>query len=263
MKTLEHQTRHVCTPDSYLVLRIDGRAFHTFTRNMRKPEDPDLAAAMGKTTAQLAEQVPGAVVGYVQSDEASLLLAPFDANGGLRDHWFGGVQAKMTSVPASMFTALFMRNLNQDLLNNAPSLPTFDSRVVQFPGTLEGRRLVLEYFRWRQWDCTKNAVNAAAHNLFNDDDLRGKSTAERLQLLEDTPDSGVEHVLNVSQHGQVVHKAPCRKTSEYVDGRDGQTKTATVTRHRWSAERAPSVNRFTGPGGFLDQLVPHPTPGEA
>ena len=39
MKEWEHKYRRVIDPSEYVILRIDGRAFHTFTRGLDKPFD--------------------------------------------------------------------------------------------------------------------------------------------------------------------------------------------------------------------------------
>ena len=57
-----------------VIIRIDGRSFHSFTKKFQKPFDELLIKAMQETTKYLCENIQGCVLGYTQSDEISLLL---------------------------------------------------------------------------------------------------------------------------------------------------------------------------------------------
>ena len=60
-----------------VILRIDGKAFHTFTRGFQKPFDEILIKSMQETMKYLCENIQGCVLGYTQSDEISLLLVDY------------------------------------------------------------------------------------------------------------------------------------------------------------------------------------------
>ena len=57
-----------------VALRIDGKAFHTFTRNLKKPFDDILMKSMQDTMKYLCANIQGCVFGYTQSDEITLIL---------------------------------------------------------------------------------------------------------------------------------------------------------------------------------------------
>ena len=88
MKSYEEPWRTVLPPRSYQVLRVDGRAFHSLLRGAAKPFDFGFMAAMDDTAVALCQEVQGAVFGYVQSDEISVLAVDF--TGPNSQPWFGG-----------------------------------------------------------------------------------------------------------------------------------------------------------------------------
>ena len=60
-----------------VAIRIDGKAFHTFTRGFNKPFDDVLISAMQDTMKYLCENIQGCVLGYTQSDEITLILVDY------------------------------------------------------------------------------------------------------------------------------------------------------------------------------------------
>lgn len=121
MKAYERATRQVLPPRTYTIVRVDGRAFHTYCRGLERPFDARFAADMDRVTEILCSEISGAVFGYVQSDEISLLLTDFGTQQ--TTPWFGGVVAKMVSLSASLATATF------NTLRPYGELALFDSRV--------------------------------------------------------------------------------------------------------------------------------------
>ena len=90
---------------AYTMIRVDGKAFHTFTRGLDVPFDHDFMADMNKTAMALCDEIQGAQFAYVQSDEISVLLTDFKKFG--TDAWFDGNVQKMVSISASIATAEF------------------------------------------------------------------------------------------------------------------------------------------------------------
>ena len=60
-----------------VAIRIDGKAFHTFTRGFNKPFDDVLISAMQDTMKYLCKNIQGCVLGYTQSDEITLILVDY------------------------------------------------------------------------------------------------------------------------------------------------------------------------------------------
>ena len=106
-----------------VIIRIDGKAFHTFTRGFQKPFDEVLIQTMQETTKYLCENIQGCVLGYTQSDEISLVLVDYQRLE--TSAWFDYEIQKMCSIAASMatmaFNKCFEKNINDWISKNAPS----------------------------------------------------------------------------------------------------------------------------------------------
>jgi tRNA(His) 5'-end guanylyltransferase len=188
----EQRTRTWLPRRTYTIIRLDGKAFHTFTRGMDKPYDVSFIEAMNETAKYLCANVQGCKMAYVQSDEISLLLTDFERI--TTDAWFDGQIQKIVSVAASMATAKFNPSLQAiqtkynedpepvwsriDAMVNAP-LAMFDARVFTIADPVE----VENYFVWRQKDAVRNSLAMHAQSLFSHKELNGKSQANMHDMI--------------------------------------------------------------------------------
>jgi tRNA(His) 5'-end guanylyltransferase len=162
-------------PTLPVMIRLDGKAFHTFTRGLQRPFDKRLTDLMVDTTTFLVEET-NAIVGYTQSDEISLILFTEDPKSQL---FFDGRIQKLTSVIASMCTAYFNRNLPAALPEKADKFAHFDCRVWNVPSKVEAVNALV----WRELDATKNAISMAAQHYFSHKELQGKHGGEMQEML--------------------------------------------------------------------------------
>lgn len=156
--------------------RIDGRNFSSFTKYMDRPYDERMTETMVETTRRLVEDT-GALAGYTQSDEISLLWYRPNSKSQI---FFDGKIQKIVSVTAALTTSIFTRlALMQwpNLVNRKP--PTFDCRAFQFPTKEEAANV----FLWREIDATKNAINMAAFCKFSHKELHKKNCDEQQEML--------------------------------------------------------------------------------
>lgn len=160
-----------------VLARIDGRAFHSFTRGMDQPFDAGFSACMLNTTESLVCGT-GACMGYTQSDEITLA---WYADNHKSHIWFDGRIAKMTSQLAALATLMFYRAVLKRMPKYAERLPTFDARVWNVPNKTEGTNV----FIWREWDATKNSVNKAASVYYSHSQLHGKNSQQKQDMLHD------------------------------------------------------------------------------
>lgn len=172
MKEYERLATTKAMPLLPLCARIDGRAFHTWTRGLNTPFDENFTRIMDQVTTFLVEET-GAVVGYTQSDEITLLFYSDNSHSQI---FFDGKIQKMTSMLASMATAKF----NELWTGFGRPLAFFDCRVWQVP-TLEEAVNVLV---WREHDCIRNSVFAAARSKFSHSELLGKNTTELQAVID-------------------------------------------------------------------------------
>ncbi len=156
---------------SHVVIRIDGRGFHKFTAHLERPYCRALADALDCAAVHLAKEMIGCRFGYGQSDEYSFLLTDFERDDS--PLWFDGNVQKIASVSASVFTGAF------NAAFQGVRAAAFDSRVMAIPRRAD----VMDYFLWRQLDASANSLNMLASAHFRHEELVGKSTAEKHEML--------------------------------------------------------------------------------
>lgn len=192
MKGYESISRNYLTRRIPAIIRLDGKAFHTFTKGMQKPFDSILMTAMQKTMKYLCENIQGCVFGYTQSDEITLVLTDY---GKLTtDAWFGYNVQKMTSVAASMATLAFNKAFAMEVKCNAGGVlydevldryckavekgATFDARAFTVP-----KEDVCNCLIWRQKDATRNSIESVGQYYFSHKALMNKSCNEVQEML--------------------------------------------------------------------------------
>lgn len=103
----ENRAKTYLTRRMPVIIRLDGKAFHSFTKGLKKPYDEIFHNTMNATMKYLCENIQGCKLGYTQSDEITLLLTDYDTL--TTDGWFDYAVQKMCSVSASMATMAFNR----------------------------------------------------------------------------------------------------------------------------------------------------------
>jgi len=165
----ENRTRNFLPRRTYTIIRVDGKAFHSYTRGLIRPFDEKLVNDMDETACYMCKNIQGAKFAFVQSDEISILLTDFE--GLTTDAWFDGNIQKMVSISASLATAKF-----NELRPNKIAL--FDSRVFTIPSDIE----VENYFIWRQQDTTRNSISSVAQSMFSHRELENKNTDQMQEM---------------------------------------------------------------------------------
>lgn len=169
IKRYEWASNYSLTPRSCLFIRIDGKAFHTFTRGCDKPFDQKLIDSMVQAGIDTAKEMMGFKLAYLQSDECTFMLTDFDTLQ--TQGWFGYELNKIVSVSASMFTAYFNRAYGSD---NA----IFDSRAFIVP-----EDDAPNVFIWRQRDWERNSIQMLSRSHFSHSELNKKKVPEMHNML--------------------------------------------------------------------------------
>lgn len=185
----EARTKQFLTRRTPTVIRLDGKAFHTYTKGLAKPFDEGLIEDMQETTKFLCENIQGCKLGYTQSDEITLVLTDYDKLE--TSAWFDYNVQKMTSVSASLATAKFnelrtIRKAYSEITQSQalsyeeykPTLAFFDSRVFQIPEKEE----VVNCLIWRQRDAEKNSVTMLAQSLYSSKELHKKNGSDMQEM---------------------------------------------------------------------------------
>lgn len=174
MKAYEAVTQTSLPRRTYAVMRLDGRAFHSYVKKIKatKPFDLELMAKMNMLAQYLCEKIQGAQFAYVQSDEISILITDFEKVD--TQSWFGGNVQKMVSISASEATAYF-----NSFNSHGDPIATFDSRVFTIPDPVE----VYNCFLWRMRDWERNSIQMLARDSFSHKELQGKGRSDMHEML--------------------------------------------------------------------------------
>lgn len=168
MKRYEHAARAVLPPRMPIVLRVDGRAFHTYTRGLARPFDDRLIDAMDRVAVALCSDIQGAQIAYVQSDEISVLIHGYKRFAS--QSWFDGELQKIVSVAASI-AAAEMTARSFDVFGEVKRA-NFDARAFVLPESE-----VCNYFIWRQQDAVRNSIQMLARSLYSHKECDRKNGA--------------------------------------------------------------------------------------
>ena len=226
----EDRTRYKLARRTNTIIRIDGKAFHTYTKGLQRPFDQGLMEDMNKTTEYLCQNIQGAKFGYVQSDEISILITDYD---DIDTHaWFDANLQKMASIAASLATAEFnrlrlIRKMNTTVATAGSileqfKLAHFDARVFQIPYQEE----VINYFIWRQQDATRNSISSVAQSLYSTKELHGKKTSDMQEMIFQKGINWNDYSPR-EKRGSVI-----RKVNETFTRPDGEE----YTRAKWKAD---------------------------
>lgn len=200
MKRYEAASRFHLSPKQAVMIRVDGRAFHTYTKGMDKPFDHDMIKAMIWATEEVARDMSGFKLAYTQSDEASFLIT--DTDNFETQGWFDYNLAKVISISASTFTAAFNQYwLTHDVPpERLTKLATFDSRAFVVP--MED---VPNCFLWRQKDWYRNSVQMLGQAHFSHKQLANKKLGDIHDMLHEK-DINWAHLLPVEKNGTFIHR---------------------------------------------------------
>jgi len=169
MKTYENVSAWTLSPRIPVILRVDGRAFHTITRKrFGRAWSMEFVEQMRETAKVLLNEIQGCNFCYSQSDEISFLLTDYRRIN--TDGWFGYDARKMISISASLAGSVFSQLYGRNV--------AFDSRVFSLP-----QDEVANYFLWRQIDATRNAIQMAGREMYSHKELHHKSCNEIQELM--------------------------------------------------------------------------------
>lgn len=245
-----------------VIIRIDGKAFHTFTKGFEKPFDEVFIKSMQDTMKYLCENVQGCVLGYTQSDEITLVLV--DYNKLDTCPWFDDEVQKICSISASMatmaFNKFFQRNVEEVILEYSCSLTPqcvelqqkkdkyfktlkkasnkgamFDARCFNIP-----REEVTNNIYWRQLDATRNSIQMVGQTNFSQKELHGKSCNQIQDMLF------TQKGINWNDLDTYLKRGSCCIKEKYLDGE--------ILKSRWIVDK--NIPIFKGEDrDYIDKLV--------
>lgn len=263
MKGYEGVPRIRLVPKMPVVVRLDGKAFHTFTRGMERPYCRKFNECMWEAAKYLCANIQGCRVAYVQSDEITLLLT--DYQDIKTQAWFDYEVQKMVSIAAAMATAAFVRAYWKRFV--APALccefdvesemedlklAAFVARAWNLP-----QQEVVNVFIWRQQDATRNAIQMLGQSKFGHKELHGKDCNQIQEMVF------AKHDINFNDLPVPQRRGVCIVKESYnavVDpatvnhGHGGPTESITyVRRTHWVVDEAIPI--FTQDRNYIQRFV--------
>ena len=258
-----------------VAIRIDGKAFHTFTKGFEKPFDEVLIKSMQATMKYLCENIQGCVLGYHQSDEITLILVDYKNLNS--DAWFDYEVQKMCSIAASMATMAFNRffanECGQWFENNIdwsdPDVVAadedikklfnaytkacekgamFDARVFNIP-----KEEVTNLLYWRQLDATRNSIQMVGQVNFSHKELHGKSCNMIQDMLLTEKNINWNDFSTHQKRGSCCVKSHTTITGATVL-ETGEVETTSIERPHWYIDY--EIPIFKGEGRqYVDKLI--------
>ena len=249
-----------------VAIRIDGKAFHTFTRGFQNPFDEVLIKSMQETMKYLCENIQGCVLGYTQSDEITLILV--DYKKLTSSAWFDYEVQKICSIAASMatmaFNKFFRDNVGDYLYENyddqylADYIKTlqnavdkgamFDARCFNIP-----KEEVTNLVYWRQLDASRNSIQMVGQACFSHKELQNKSCNDIQDMLM------IQKGINWNDLPTYQKRGSCCVRNKIVIESDGVTATAQLrdtsrSENEWIIDT--DIPIFKGEGReYIDRLV--------
>jgi tRNA(His) guanylyltransferase len=230
------------------VVRLDGRAFHTYCKGLARPFDAQFMADMDAVAIAVMGELGGVRLAYIQSDEISLVLTDWrnpasqDTSLDVATQFpFNGKVQKLVSVAAAA-AATHLNLLRHGVHTDKVGL--FDARAFSIPTRAE----TVQYLSWRQRDAQINATSMAASAHFTHRELNGVSTAGRREMLS-AIGFDVDMMPAEFRNGRVIVRELRPDTVTYRHKVTGQRHTADVLRTVLTARPAPIFDED-------DSLVP-------
>jgi len=220
MKTYERAARVVLPPRLPIIVRVDGKAFHTWTRDLDRPFDEGLIDVLDAAALHLCDEIQGAQLAYVQSDEVSVLVHPYKRYSS--QAWFDGQLQEIVSVSAAIASATVTRWSGR--VHGEQREAHFDSRAFVLP-----EADVCNYFIWRQQDATRNSIQMLARSLYSHRECHQKNQRDLLEMIRGAAQSWDDLPTSLRRGRCVVHKTFTRPEG--------------AERHRWAIDNETPVFR--------------------
>lgn len=244
-----------------VIIRIDGRAFHTFTKGFQRPFDEVLIKSMQDTMKYLCENIQNCALGYHQSDEITLLLVDYKELD--TSPWFDNEVQKICSITASMATMVFNKCFQKYVKEFSDTIPYYGtiypcdaesavymkhlSRAIDKGAMFDTRCFnipkddVTNNFYWRQLDAIRNSIQMVGQVHFSHRELQNKNCNEIQDMLF------IQKGINWNDFATPLKRGSCCIKETYKHDND-------TLRTRWIIDKEIPV--FKGEErDYIDKLV--------
>lgn len=278
MKQYESVSKTTLVRRMPVIIRLDGRSFHTFTKGFKKPFDEVLVKSMQETMKYLCENIQGCVLGYTQSDEITLVLVDYQTLDS--QPWFDNEIQKMCSISASMATMIFnkyfskyanlkarqiesekfycginddteefikkckeYRKLADTYRKSIENGAMFDARCFNIP-----KEEVTNNIYWRQLDATRNSIQMVGQANFSHKELQNKSCNQIQDILF------TQKGINWNDIPTHLKRGSCCVKENYIFENANEKGDSCTERSRWIIDK--EIPIFKGENReYIDSLV--------
>ena len=265
MKNYEARNQYWLQTRTPVIIRVDMRAGHTFTKDFQRPFDEVFGNSMVRTMEYCAANIGNCVFAYCQSDEITFVLSDYRKLN--TDAWFSYRTDKLCSIAASMATMAFNKFFEQewqkawplDKVSQNPDLVTryydasekgamFDARCFNIP-----KEEVANLIYWRQLDATRNSIQMVGQANFSHKELHGKSCNEIQDMLMTQKGINWNDFPTYQKRGSCCVKSTTTVTYATQD-EDGNVVTGSAERPRWYIDKNIPIFKTDG-REYIDKLV--------
>lgn len=204
MKRYESAYNTKLTPRMPVAIRVDGQAFHTFTKNFTRPFSPTIMGGMKTAALYAAKNMQGFKIGYVQSDEATFVLHDYDSHE--TQGWFNYEVNKMVSLSAAYMTGGFnqciesLANVHKEFFN-VNKIAAFDSRCFNIP-----KEEVTNLLLWRAQDWCRNSLQMYARSFFSHSECHCKNAQDLHEMLHGIGKNWTTDLNSIQKNGTFIVK---------------------------------------------------------
>lgn len=195
------------------IIRLDGKAFHTFTKGCEQPYDWNIMSAMAAGAVAVMKEIGGSArLAYIQSDECSIVLN--DKPRIESSPWFDNNLVKMATVSSSIMSVNFSWAYYEALASSGSQAGSvefkpayFDARIFPVPNVWEMHNAIL----WRQFDAIKNSKSQYARHYFSQKQVHEKNGEQKVQMMKDQHGFDWHTAPTWTKHGIVVRRGTMGK----------------------------------------------------
>ena len=188
----ENRYRTYLTRRTPVIMRLDGKTFHTVTKGCERPFDSDLRACMVIAAKSVLREVQGAQCAYLQSDEINILVVDYKKLD--TEAWFDYNIQKMSSIAASVCSVAFSKAFGKTA--------HLDCRVFNIP-----EAEACNYFVWRQQDWVRNSLFMFASSFFSHKELHKKNRSDIHEMLHEIGENWAD-LHSVWKNGTLIRRLP-------------------------------------------------------
>lgn len=231
-KQYEAVYEHYLIPKLPFIIRVDGKAFHTYTRGFKKPFDDIMGKTMLEVTKKLCEDIPGAIFGFTQSDEITIVCRYTDRIKS--QAWFGGRVEKIVAITASKATKYFNKYFREEVENELMKISN-TKQIAIYKNKTGDAEFDSRVFNIPEWDCINNVIWRQQDTIRNSVEMVGHANFSAKELNKVNCDKIKEKLLNKKGINWENDFTPYQKYGACCYKKETTTniKGNTVTRNTW------------------------------